>query len=103
MQVQFFTHGLRLVNDLQTQLRRRLEFALDRYAHRVQSVDVRVVDENGPKGGVDKRCTVTARLGRMGTVVITDHDSDVVRLVDRVAHRASMATARKLGRQQVRA
>jgi len=40
----------------------RLSFALRRFAHRVRRVTVRLVDENGPRRGVDSRCSITTEL-----------------------------------------
>ena len=41
---------------------RRLSFALRRFSHRIRHITVRVVDVNGPRGGVDTRCSMTAKL-----------------------------------------
>jgi len=41
---------------------RRLSFAVRRFTHRVRHVTVRLVDVNGPRRGVDTRCSVTADL-----------------------------------------
>jgi ribosome-associated translation inhibitor RaiA len=41
---------------------RRLAFALRRFGHRVRQVTVRLVDQNGPRRGVDTRCSLTADL-----------------------------------------
>ena len=41
---------------------RRLAFALRRFQHGVRNVRVRLVDLNGPKRGVDSRCSVMAQL-----------------------------------------
>src|SRR5688572_31356336 len=41
---------------------RRLSFAVRRFRHRVRHVTVRLVDVNGPRRGVDSRCTITADL-----------------------------------------
>jgi ribosome-associated translation inhibitor RaiA len=41
---------------------RRMSFAVRRFAHRVRRVTVRLTDENGPRGGVDSRCAITAEL-----------------------------------------
>jgi putative sigma-54 modulation protein len=38
---------------------RRLSFALRRFEQRVRHVTVRLVDLNGPKRGVDSRCSMT--------------------------------------------
>ena len=40
----------------------RLSFAVRRFRHRVRHVTVRLVDVNGPRRGVDSRCTITADL-----------------------------------------
>lgn len=40
--------------------RRRLGFALDRFAERIRNVSLRFEDINGPRGGLDKRCIAMA-------------------------------------------
>lgn len=41
---------------------RRLGFALRSFEHRVRRVKVRLVDLNGPRRGVDSRCSITVDL-----------------------------------------
>lgn len=41
---------------------RRLSFAVRRFTHRVRQLTVRLIDENGPRRGVDSRCSMTADL-----------------------------------------
>ena len=41
---------------------RSLSFATDRFQDRIRDIDVKLVDENGPRGGVDKVCRVRATL-----------------------------------------
>lgn len=41
---------------------RRLSFAVRRFERRVRHVTVRILDENGPRRGVDSRCSITADL-----------------------------------------
>jgi hypothetical protein len=41
---------------------RRLSFALRRFEHRIRHVTVRLVDLNGPRRGVDSRCSMTVDL-----------------------------------------
>jgi len=43
---------------------RRIRFALGRLAARIDNVDVCVSDENGPRGGEDKLCTIRVNLRR---------------------------------------
>jgi putative sigma-54 modulation protein len=41
---------------------RRLAFALRRFAHRIRRVTLRLVDVNGPRRGVDSRCSIAADI-----------------------------------------
>ena len=41
---------------------RRLSFALRRFQDRIRHISVRLVDVNGPKRGVDSRCSIVADL-----------------------------------------
>ena len=41
---------------------RRLAFALRRFQRHIRTVHVRLVDLNGPRRGIDSRCSVTAQL-----------------------------------------
>lgn len=41
---------------------RRLSFAVRRFKHRVRHLTVRLIDENGPRRGVDSRCSISADL-----------------------------------------
>jgi hypothetical protein len=78
-------------------VRRRFEFALSRFGHRVRSLVVRVTDVNGPRGGIDKRCRVTVQLqGQSRTVVIDDVDADAAIAVDRAADRTARTVARAI-------
>jgi ribosome-associated translation inhibitor RaiA len=75
---------------------RRLAFALDRFAGRVEQVRVRFADLNGPRGGLDKRCAVECDLGRLGSVVIEETDQDLYTAIDRASKRVKVAVRRKL-------
>lgn len=60
-----FVIRLATVNDpdtLRTYAERRLAFALRRFNSRARRVLVRLGDMNGPRGGVDSRCSITLEL-----------------------------------------
>ena len=74
--------------------RRRLEFALGRFAARVRSLTVRLADLNGPRGGVDKHCLVAIRLtSPRRLIVIEDTDSEAEVAIARAADRAGRVVA----------
>lgn len=74
---------------------RRLAFALSRFGHRIRRVTVRVTDENGPKGGIDKRCSLEAVLERGGKI----QAEDVSERVLPAAALASDRLARRIDRE----
>lgn len=70
----------------------RLSKAVGRFGDLVQSVRVVISDINGPKGGVDTRCSLQAAVAWRGhcVVVAEDHSSDF--------YGAVQAASRKLKR-----
>jgi len=77
--------------------RKRLEFALGRFAGHVQSLRVRLTDLNGPRGGLDKKCLIEVRLARPRRVVIVeDIDRDHAVAIGRAVERTSRAVARAI-------
>ena len=67
-QIEFHMRGGRDVTTeaLREYALRRLWFAVRRFKHRIHHLTVRLVDENGPRRGVDSRCTITADLAEGG-------------------------------------
>jgi ribosomal subunit interface protein len=80
-------------------VQRRLRFALGRFAARVAAVRVRLTDDNGPRGGVDKACRVRAHLRGAGLVRVDEIDADLYAAIDRAAARLSRGVARALDRR----
>ena len=72
MPIEFLVRGGR--SDTTEALReyalRRLTFAVRRFTHRVRHLTVRLVDENGPRRGVDSRCSMTADLAEGGQLFV---------------------------------
>jgi ribosomal subunit interface protein len=79
---------------------RRLSFALSRFAGRLEEVEVRLRDENGPRGGVDKVCRVKATLRGLPTLVVEAVGADLYAAIDTAADRAGRALGRSLRRQE---
>ena len=90
-------------HDLRAHAQRRLSFSLARLTDHIRSVSVQLRDVNGPRGGIDKSCTVHVQLAKAPPVIIKDQDCDPLMLIDRVAERTGYAALRTLRRQQLRA
>jgi hypothetical protein len=62
MQLDIRRQGIEINDEAKARLERRLGFALGRLGKNVQRVWVHVANENGTRGGIDKRCRILVRL-----------------------------------------
>jgi ribosome-associated translation inhibitor RaiA len=98
MDLQVRTNGVNLTEELRLYIARRARFAFDAFGDAVSWVRVRLEDHNGPKGGVDKSCRVTA-MARPGLAVLVEAvDADEHAAVSRAVRRAADALRRALNR-----
>lgn len=75
--------------------KRRLAFALGRYAGMVQRVRLRFGDVNGPRGGLDKCCRIHAELVGGQRLLVEAVDSDFQVAVDHAVNRLARAVGRE--------
>lgn len=97
MNLRILTKRLTLTDEAKDRIERRVYFALGRFVGRIRSVDLTVAIDNGPRGGVDKRCKIHVKGRGTRDVIIEGRGDDVRSLVDRTADRASRAVARAFG------
>jgi len=83
---------------LTSHVRRRLGFGLTRHSARVARVVVRLGDENGPRGGVDKFCRIQVHLVDAANVLIHDCGPDLYAVIDRASDRTARTVAKRLER-----
>ena len=77
--------GFPLTGALRAHVERRLRFALGSASARLHRLAVRLTDDNGPRGGLDKRCTLHASLPGERPVVVEQRDADLYAAIDMVA------------------
>jgi len=98
VQIDIQARGFQLTDALRNHAEVRLRFAFTAVGARVMRVGMRLADVNGPRGGVDKRCTIRASVPGAPAVVIDQRDVDLYAAIDRAANRAGRALARRLDR-----
>lgn len=98
MKLSMRAKGLRLTGKLREHVERRLHFALGRFSDRVRGVSVLLEDVNGPRGGLDTRCKIRARLAPSGTVVVEETRLHAFSAVALAADRAGRLMSRRLER-----
>jgi len=96
MQIAIQSRGFSMTKGIEDHVHKRLGFTLARGYDRVQRVNVRLSDVNGPRGGVDKRCLVQVRLGGLPDVVVEDIQADLYAAIDRASGRVGRAVMRRL-------
>lgn len=94
------TQGLELTDGLRDYTQKRLAYALSHSTQHIQRVQVRLIDVNGPRGGVDKRCQIEVHLKGLATVVVEDIETDLYVAIDRAVERMGRTLTRRLGKQR---
>lgn len=95
LDIQF--RGLQTSTALRHHAEHKLHASLSRFGQRVQAVEVRIGDINGPKGGKDKYCRLTLQ-SPLGTVSVCKGAEDPYAAVHLATERLERAMARKLDR-----
>lgn len=96
MQIELSAKDIELSDAVREHVDRRLSFALGRFAGRFGRVRVRLEDDNGPKGGEDKRCRISVEIKGAEDVVVEEIDVEVNAAVSRAAERVGRTIARRL-------
>ncbi|MFG0256995.1 MAG: HPF/RaiA family ribosome-associated protein [Phycisphaerales bacterium JB043] len=99
MRLQIVTRNLPSSHALRSYISNRLSHTVDHLSHRIRSVTVRLKDTNGPRGGIDKLCTMHVELHPSGTVTIHDRDEDYYRLIDKSSKKLKRAMGRFVARR----
>lgn len=96
MKVDVHTQGFALTPALSEHTERRLRFALKHAADKVQRVTVRLADVNGPRGGVDKKCSVHIMLNGVPDIVSEDTEADMYMAINRAVDRVGRTVLRRM-------
>ena len=99
MRISIGTQGFSLTEALRQHITRRLDRALQRRRLWVQHVEVHLGDTNGPRGGVDKSCSVVVKTTRLPVVVIRDLGADLYAVIDRAADRVGRTVDRRIAQR----
>jgi hypothetical protein len=77
---------------------RRLSFALRRFDHRVRRITVRFIDVNGPRRGLDSRCSMVLDLVGGRRIVVEATTAWPFASVARAATRLNAVVRKEVGR-----
>lgn len=100
MQIQVRGHNVQVPPLLVELAERRLSFALGRFDNRIARIQIRLLDVNGPKSGLDKACHVLIKLHYANELVVECLDSSWEAAICSAADRAGSAVQRELDRRR---
>ena len=98
MKANIVVQGVESDASLRARIIRRLDFALKHCQGMLRGVVIRLADANGPRGGVDKVCSVQLSLPGQRPVIVTEKHAVLEHAIDRAIHRAAQSVTRRLAR-----
>lgn len=90
------TQGFEMSDAINQFVRRRLNTALRRFDDEITAVDVYMKDENGPKGGVDKRVIIRVRLRNRQVFAVDTEREDLYAAMELGVKRTKRVIRRQL-------
>jgi ribosomal subunit interface protein len=100
MQIQLNPDGIQISEALANHIDQEVNKALKHHQDRVTRVEVHLQDENGPKGGIDKRCVIGARLAGDEPLTVRDESDDAYKVVHQTAEKLQRAVSRRIERDK---
>lgn len=91
--------GTPIEADDRAYLRRKLGMKLGKFARAVERVSVRIRDVNGPRGGVDKACTIKVVLAGLPSVVVEQQHASLRNAMDAAMQRTERVVRRAVQRR----
>jgi putative sigma-54 modulation protein len=98
MHIEIYSKGFSVTRPLASFVNRRLASALDKNDLNVVDAQVRLIDINGPRGGVDKRCQCSVKIAGLPRVVALSTSSNMYAAIDGAADRLKRTIQRKMKR-----
>jgi putative sigma-54 modulation protein len=99
MQIQIYSNDFDVTDGLREHVSKRLAYALNHGRDMISRIVVRLDDVNGPKGGVDKCCSIELRLRGRSCITIDDTQADLYIAIDRAAERTGRTLDRRIARR----
>lgn len=100
MEITLSNRGHLLDRDGQITAMKLFSAALDRMQLMIRSVRIALADENGPRGGIDKTCSVQIKLVSGGSLFIKEQAASFNQAIAVSAERAKESVSRWHGKRK---
>ena len=99
MQIKFVDRSKQLPDAVREHGEHVLRLTLSRFGEEIRQVTVLTEDVNGPRGGLDKRCVIRAKLRQRGTVEVTQAGTEFGPCIGNAARRLGRSVRRQFDLQ----
>lgn len=97
------SHGFELTDPLRSHAEQHVRTKMEKHAHRIQAVIVRMEDLNGgSRGGIDKICRIEILLGRMPRLIVEERHEDMYAAIDMASDTAKYVVQQNLERRRMK-
>ncbi len=100
MSMNFSSDGLPLKVIVQDYVQRKIDSAIGPFEDFVKAVDIRIVDVNGPKGGIDQRCRVAVAMNGKPDIVASANHENAFGAISLAVDRVRRSLQRVVGRNK---
>jgi putative sigma-54 modulation protein len=100
MNLHIYSKGFKLTDAIREYAESRTRYAITRISYKVSSVKVILSDENGPRGGVDKKCQISLKMEGFNDLVVQEMDEDLYEAISRCTVRLRRVSQRKVERMR---
>ena len=100
MKVRLRYKGFPVSDGLSEYATRKIHRHLSRFGQRLDLVEGRLSDVNGPRGGLDKRCLFTATGPDIGSVRVEERHHDFYAAVEKAIGRLAQNVGRSIERSR---
>lgn len=100
MRLQIESPDFHLTQAMREFLETRVHCGLGHCDPEIGVVEIHLSDDNGRRGGVDKRCRIRVQLHHLADVLVDDVESDLYFAMTRAADRTGRTVSRRLSRRR---
>lgn len=100
IQIKTQNKSLEVNTDILDKINKAFNNALDRFHHRIREAEVILSDLNGPRGGIDKRCTVQVRMLPRGILVVRSTGSSLLEAANDACDKLKSVIGKRLTKRR---
>ncbi len=100
LETYIYSNDFELSNKLKSHIKDKAFKTFYRFENLIRKLEIRISDENGPKGGEDKSCVVCVKIVSLPDIIVKDIESDAYAAISRSIARAKRTLARRLKQSQ---